>query len=253
MYGDRALSRQWSQHLRALYADGPAPAADLVVCPPLPLIPVLSGMLADVGLANHVQLGAQTCHFEEEGPFTGEVSPTLLADLGCTHVLVGHSERRRDHGENDGLVVEKALGAARAGLVPVVCIGEDKAARAAGEVAAGEAVAQQLAPLLAAWVRLPQPTPSLVVAYEPVWAIGADEPATAAQIAAMHRLIGRSLRDHLPGQSVPVLYGGSANAATAADLLAIEGVDGLLIGRAGLQPDALATILSVADRSRTAA
>ena len=218
MNGDPTMAESFAQDLRGLMSGG-AGESELLLCPPFPLIPTLKAAVEGM----NVKLGAQDCHFEASGAHTGDVSPELLAALGCSHVILGHSERRADHGESDTLVKSKAEAALAAGLTPIVCLGESEAERDAGR--AVEVVLGQLAG------SRPEGAGDLVVAYEPVWAIGTGRTPSNEDIAEMHS----ALRGEA-GAGVPLLYGGSMKPANAAEILAIEGVDGGLIGGASLKP-----------------
>ncbi len=204
---------------------GQPPACDFLVCPPFQLLVPVAEALA----GSPVLLGAQDCHPAEKGAHTGDVSAAMLADVGCSHVIVGHSERRSDHGENDFLVRSKAEAAIGAGLVPIVCIGETEAERRAGRALA--VVGAQIAG------SVPQSEGEIVVAYEPVWAIGSGRTPTPAEVGEVHAHVRSLLRDRLggaPGAAVRILYGGSVKAANAGELLAIGDVDGALVGGASL-------------------
>ena len=197
-------------------------ACDLLVCPPTTLLAAVGEALAGSG----VMLGGQDCHAAPSGAFTGAVSAEMLKDVGCTHVIVGHSERRHGMGESDPDVRAKAAAAWRAGLVAIVCVGETRAEREAGRAVA--VVSAQLAgsvPEGAAADRL-------VIAYEPVWAIGTGLTPTTADIAAIHAAI----RERVPA-GVRILYGGSVNPRNAAEILALSEVDGALVGGASLKAD----------------
>ena len=188
-----------------------------------------------------IALGVQNAHWEQSGAFTGEISPPMAVDAGATYLLIGHSERRHVFGESDEQVGRKAAAALDAGLIPLVCVGETLAQRRAGQL--DDVLLRQLdaatAPLTDGAAAV------LVIAYEPVWAIGTGVNATPADAADAHRIV----RDRLAaryGQSVarviPILYGGSVKPDNAAQLLAAEGVDGLLVGGASLDPTGFATI-----------
>ena len=177
-------------------------------------------------------MGAQDCHTAETGAHTGDVSAAMLADAGCSHVILGHSERRSDHGEGSALVRAKADAALAAGLVPIVCVGETEAEREAGQ--ALSVVGSQVADSLPAAER------EIVVAYEPVWAIGSGRTPTLAEVGEVHGHIRTLLRGQLGearGGAVRILYGGSVKAANAGELLAIEDVDGALVGGASLNAE----------------
>jgi triosephosphate isomerase len=197
-------------------------ACELLVCPPATLVTEVGGILSGTGIF----LGGQDCHPAQKGPYTGDISAEMLADLGCTYVILGHSERRHGHGETDALVRDKILGVWRAGLVGIVCVGETQQQRQAGE--AVDVVSAQLAESIPEGA-----TPAiLVVAYEPVWAIGTGLTATTDDIAAMHA----EIRTRLP-PGTRILYGGSVNPRNAAAILSLDEVDGALVGGASLNAE----------------
>lgn len=203
----------------------PKPACDVLVCPPFTLLGALAPLCGAIGLA----LGAQDCHAKPFGAFTGDVSAPMLVDSGCSHVIVGHSERRSLHGEDNPMVKAKAEAALAAGLVAIVCVGETEAERDSGR--AEEIVVAQLL------ASLPQGASegTLVVAYEPVWAIGTGRTPTVAQVADMHAALREALAGVLSDAAgVRILYGGSVKPANAAELLAVDNVDGALVGGASL-------------------
>ncbi len=208
-------------------ADGPL-GWDPLVCPPAPLLGVVGAALQGSAVA----LGGQDCHPAPSGAHTGDISAGMLADAGCRYVILGHSERRADHGESDAEVRAKAEAATAAGLVPIVCVGETAAQRGAGE-ALGVIEAQVTG-------SLPQAVTGaeMVIAYEPVWAIGSGQTATAADVAEVHGHIRGLLERLLGGASaagaVRILYGGSVKPGNAAELLAVADVDGALVGGASL-------------------
>lgn len=214
--------------------------ADMLLIPPYPYLEVVAAALADAPVA----LGAQDVSAHAEGAYTGEVSGQMLADCGCSHVLVGHSERRSGHHESNQQVADKFAAALSAGLVPVLCVGETLDQRQAGQTEA--VVLAQLDTVLdqvgiAGFA-------DAVVAYEPVWAIGTGETATPAQAQAVHALIRSRLRqaDGTIGGQVQVLYGGSMKPENAAELLACEDIDGGLIGGASLQAESFLAIYQAA-------
>jgi triosephosphate isomerase len=214
--------------IRAVVA-GTAAAADrqLFVLPPFPSLFVARDELA----GSHIRWGAQDIHEADRGAHTGDVSGPMLADLGCTIAEIGHSERRRDHGETDERVAAKVAAALRWNLTPLVCIGEPRRSDPAS------ARAQVVGQLSGAFERLSDlELDGVLVAYEPAWAIGVGaEAAGVDHISAMHELIRRWLSDH--GASDPrVLYGGSVDSSNAPGILAAPGVDGLFVGRAALDP-----------------
>jgi triosephosphate isomerase len=201
--------------------------ADLLVCPPATLIAAFAA-LAD---GSAVSIGAQDCHPEAWGAFTGDLSAEMLADAGASAVIVGHSERRSIHGETDKDVQAKARAAHRAGLTAIICVGETREQREAGK--ALDVVSRQLAgslPDQAAAV-------DLVVAYEPVWAIGTGLTPTVADIAEVHGFIRERLvaRYGAEGEGVRILYGGSVKPANVKELMGVREVDGALVGGASLK------------------
>ncbi len=229
MNGTRASATELAQAL-ATRAGAADPSCDLLVCPPACLLESVGRMLEGTGIA----LGGQDCHAEAAGAHTGDVSAAMLKDLGCSHVILGHSERRRDHGETDAEVRAKAEAALAAGLTPIVCVGETEAQRDAGQaLAVVEAQLDGSLPSLPA-------EPGLVVAYEPVWAIGTGRTPSAAEVAEVHGTIrawlGRGL-EAAAARDLRILYGGSMKPANAAELLAVVDVDGGLIGGASLKAE----------------
>ncbi len=205
-----------------------AGAPELLVCPPATLI----GLVAEALQGSPVRLGAQDCHPDDAGAHTGDISAPMLADLGCRYVIVGHSERRTDHQETSALVCAKAKAAQKAGLVPIVCVGETWAEREAGRTAA--LITQQIRESV-----VERSTPeNLVIAYEPVWAIGSGRTPTTAQVEEVHGLIRRELAGRVADPAgVRLLYGGSVKPANARELLAVANVNGALIGGASLKAD----------------
>lgn len=202
--------------------------AEILVCPPATLI----GLVAEVLVGSPVALGAQDCHMQPSGAHTGDIAAPMLADLGCRYVIVGHSERRADHGESSAMVRAKAEAGHRAGLAVVVCVGETWPEREAGRT--GDIIRAQLAESLPTGAS----AANLVVAYEPVWAIGSGRTATPAQVAEVHALIRRELRGRVgEADGVRILYGGSVKPANAGELLAVADVDGALVGGASLKAD----------------
>jgi triosephosphate isomerase (TIM) len=195
---------------------------DLLVCPPATLLFAVHGAVAGSPIA----LGGQDCHAERQGAHTGDVSAEMLADAGCTHVILGHSERRQQHGETDAEVRGKVLAARRAGLAAILCVGETLPERQAGK--ATDVVTRQLDGSIPPSTDLER----LIVAYEPVWAIGTGLSATEDDITTMHATI----RGRLSGET-RILYGGSVNPRNAAAILAAREVDGVLVGGASLKAD----------------
>ena len=221
MNGSRAMAGALAEALRG--AAGAGLGCDLLVCPPATLV----GFVAESLRGSAVAVGGQDCHAKATGAHTGDIAAAMLRDCGATHVILGHSERRADHGETDAQVRAKVVAAVAAGLVPVVCVGETEAQRVAGEQDA--VVAAQLAG------SLPDGFAG-VVAYEPVWAIGTGRTPTEADVAAMHLHIRKTLagRFGAGGAGVAILYGGSVKPSNAAALLALPEVGGALVGGASL-------------------
>jgi triosephosphate isomerase len=217
--------------------------ADVLVCPPFVSIDAVVGAVRGSG----VHVGAQNVAREDEGAFTGEVSAPMLRAVGCSHAIVGHSERRALFGETDADVAAKTARALAAGLTPIVCVGETLGERRAGRLA--DVVEGQLAGALD---RLSEDELGrIVVAYEPVWAIGTGETATPEQAQKVHALIRRWLADRTgEAAQIRLLYGGSMKPANAAGLLAQPDIDGGLIGGASLSADDFAAIVQAADEAR---
>src|SRR5262249_11094455 len=198
---------------------------DLVICHPATLLPTLAEIVAD----SPVQLGAQDCHRLASGAHTGDLSAAILSDAGCRYVIVGHSERRTDHGESDEQVRAKAEAAHAAGLCAIVCLGETEAQRARGETLA--VVERQFRASLPAAAT----AADTVIAYEPVWAIGTGKVPTTAEITAVHAqlrtLTGNQMTD---GKRLRLVYGGSVKPGNATGILAVANVNGALVGGASL-------------------
>jgi triosephosphate isomerase len=223
--------------LEAIIARAPAVtrAADLLICPPATLI----GRFATLAQGTSVSIGAQDCHLAASGAHTGDISAEMLADAGATAVIVGHSERRTDHHETDALVRAKAQAAWRAGLNAIVCVGERRAQREQGKTL--DVVGGQLAGSLPDGATGDR----LVVAYEPVWAIGTGLTPTPDDVAEVHGFIRRRLAECYGGvtaNAIRVLYGGSVKPSNAGDLLRVADVDGALVGGASLKADDFLTI-----------
>ncbi len=237
----QAEARAFCQQLRG--ADLPA-GVEAALFPSFPLLPPVAAALA----GSAVGLGGQDLHPEDSGAHTGDVSGPQLADCGCGWVLVGHSERRRDHGEDDALVARKLRAATRHGLRPILCLGESGAERRAGHTF--EVLERQLGAALAA---APARGADWVVAYEPVWAIGTGDTATPAQAQAAHAFLrarvaavgGAALATELR-----LLYGGSVKPDSAAELAAEPDVDGFLVGGASLDAGKFLAIMQACGAAR---
>ncbi len=223
------MAKAYDPHLRA--------KADLLICPPA----TLATIAAHAALGTHISIGAQDCHPKASGAHTGDISAEMLSDAGLTHVIVGHSERRADHDENDTLVRSKAEAAVRAGLIAIVCVGESEAERRGGKTldVIGRQIDGSIPPGLTA--------AQLVVAYEPVWAIGSGLTPTAGDVAEVHAFIrdrlGRLVGTERVG--VRILYGGSVKPSNAAELMSVANVNGALVGGASLKADDFMAIAAV--------
>ena len=201
--------------------------ADLLICPPATLL--FTSAAAVIG--SKVAIGAQDCHPVASGAHTGDISAEMLADAGATAIIVSHSERRTDHHETDALVRAKAEAAWRTGLVAIVCVGETQAERDAGQTL--EVVGRQVAGSIPDGAT----AANLVVAYEPVWAIGTGRTPTTKDVEEVHKLIRDRLKDRFSGEGdlVRILYGGSVKPSNAAELMAVANVDGALVGGVSLK------------------
>src|SRR3954469_1928648 len=202
---------------------------DLLVCPPATLVM----MFVSAAHGSRVGIGGQDCHAEPAGAFTGDISAEMLSDAGATAVIVGHSERRTYHHETDSMVRAKALAAWRAGLMAIVCVGETRDQRTSGQTL--DVVGSQIAGSLPSSVV----ADGLVVAYEPVWAIGTGLTPTAADVAEVHGFIRERLKKRFgeTGDEIRILYGGSVKPSNATELMAVPNVDGALVGGASLKAD----------------
>lgn len=239
MYGTRAVADELASGL----APGCDKSVDVVVCPPFVWLDKVRGRLAGSSLA----LGAQdVCEFPGEGAYTGEVSASMLVDVGCEYVIIGHSERRAYFGDTHERVAAKVAAAQDAGLIPILCVGETGAQREAGETEA--VLASQVDAVrehcgIGAFART-------ILAYEPVWAIGTGKTATPPQVAAVHGFlrahIGRE--DDTLASELRIVYGGSVKPGNASELFGCEDVDGGLIGGASLHVDQFLAICHAAVR-----
>jgi triosephosphate isomerase (TIM) len=222
MNGSRSMAAQLIGELKAHGAGG----ADLLVAPPFPYLADAAELLKGSAIA----LGAQDCAAGESGAHTGDVAAAMLKDVGCSHVILGHSERRADHGETSAAVAAKAKAAQAAGLIAIVCVGETDKQRDAGETL-NVVEAQVLE-------SIPEGSTAanLVVAYEPVWAIGTGRTPTASDVEAVHRHIRKLVAGAVAdGERVRILYGGSVKPSNAAELMAVPEVNGALVGGASLK------------------
>jgi triosephosphate isomerase len=245
----RVFAGNWKMHgLRAALSEirtldrafAQAPPLDtILVCPPTTLIAEAAKAVQE----SRIAVGGQDCHAQSSGAFTGDVSAEMLRDAGATWVIVGHSERRQRHGETDAMVAEKAKAARRAGLTPIICVGESEQDRDAGR--ALSVVSAQLGASVAPGLS----GGDFVVAYEPVWAIGTGRTPKPADIAEMHdalrKLLAKRFRESEPAR---LLYGGSVKPENAAEILAVPNVDGALIGGASLKASDFLAIVQAAPR-----
>jgi len=215
---------------------GFAPGVDAMICPPATLIAALAREAA----GSRLQVGGQDCHARPSGAHTGDISAEMLKDAGAVAVIVGHSERRADHGERDQDVKAKALAAHRAGLAAIVCIGETAGERRAGLTLA--VAGRQLAASLPEKAR----AGDTIVAYEPVWAIGTGLTPTPADVAEVHDFLRGVLAERFAteGRAMRILYGGSVKPDNAQALLAIDNVNGALVGGASLKADDFLAIVA---------
>ena len=223
----------------ALIEACPAPGCDVLICPPATLLAPMSILAAETAIA----VGGQDCHANASGAHTGDISAAMLADAGARYVIVGHSERRADHGETDTAIRAKAEAAWAAGLIAIICVGETEAERDAGR--AQEVVATQIT----------GSTPdgatgqNTVIAYEPVWAIGTGRTANSSDISEMHNHMRAILQTRLgadAADAMRLLYGGSVKPGNAAEIFALSNVDGGLVGGASLKASDFAAIVAAA-------
>ena len=226
MNGSRAQTEALITDLKGRLASQLDVAADLLVCPPAAYLMQAARLIEGSGIA----LGAQDCHTKPSGAHTGDVSAAMLADCGCRYVILGHSERRADHGESSGLVAAKAKAAHDAGLIAIVCVGETEGERDRG------ATLDVISSQLEGSVPADADAGNLVIAYEPVWAIGTGRTPTPEDVAAVHAHIRGLLKAWFKdGAEMRILYGGSVKPANAVELLGLANVDGALVGGASLK------------------
>ncbi len=232
MNGTRAALAE----VRALIAAAAAPGCEMLLCPPATLI----AAMAEIAQGSALKVGAQDCHAKAAGAHTGDLSAPMLADAGASHVILGHSERRADHGETDAQVKAKAEAAMAAGLVAIICVGETEAQRDDGNTLA------VIGAQLDASVPHGATAAQLVIAYEPVWAIGTGRTPTLAQIAEVHGFIRTRLAATINAEAARtrLLYGGSVKPSNAAEIFALPNVDGALVGGASLKASDFAPIVA---------
>jgi len=225
------LATESSVELKALVGKMQAAdtgACDVLICPPATLV----FQMAELAKGSHVQIGGQDCHFAEKGAHTGDTSAVMLKDAGATYAIVGHSERRTDHGETSETVKAKAEAAISAGLIAIVCVGETLMQRQNGETL--DVITDQVKNSLPAGAT----AANTVIAYEPVWAIGTGKTPTPADVAEVHAHMRKDLQNLMPGaDGVRLLYGGSVKGSNAAELMALENVNGALVGGASLKAE----------------
>lgn len=218
------------------------PSCDVAVCVPAPYLAQVQALKAAQAALSCVEVGAQDVSAHASGAYTGELGAGMLKDLGCCYVIVGHSERRQYHGETDLLVAEKAKAALAAGVTPIVCIGETLTEREAGRTE--EVVKRQLAAVIHGNGHC---ISEIVLAYEPVWAIGTGKTASPEEAQAVHAVLRAQLKAATDQSArVKILYGGSMNAVNAASLLAQPDIDGGLIGGASLKAQDFLKIIAAA-------
>ena len=217
-----------------------ATSVDVVICPPFPYLAASKELVQ----ANNAHLGAQNVAQEIQGAYTGEVSAEMLVEIGCHHVIVGHSERRQYYGETDVIIAKKFVRAQEAGLIPIACVGESLEQREQGEMES-TIVRQVLAIIGEAGVAN---LPTAIIAYEPIWAIGTGKTASPAQAQEVHALIRNELAKHSAdvAEQIRILYGGSVKADNAKELFAQIDIDGGLIGGASLDAQQFNAIVSAA-------
>ncbi|WP_112309540.1 triose-phosphate isomerase [Pseudogemmobacter bohemicus] len=222
--------------IRSLLADHPDPGCEMLICPPATLLAPMAALAAGTALS----LGGQDCHQNTSGAHTGDVSAAMLKDAGAGYVILGHSERRADHGETDQLVAQKALAAREAGLVAVICLGETGGERDAGRTL--DVVGAQLAGSVPDGAS----AANTVIAYEPVWAIGTGRIPTLEQIAEVHDFIARALNARFGSAAgaIRILYGGSVKPSNAGEIFAVPHVHGALVGGASLKAADFGAIVS---------
>lgn len=228
--------------LSALVALHPDPACDMLICPPATLIQRATTLVKGSALA----IGGQDCHAKETGAHTGDICTAMLVDAGATYVIVGHSERREDHGETDEVVCAKAKAAVAGGLTAVICVGESLADREAGRTL--DIIGAQLAGSVPDEVS----GDSAVIAYEPIWAIGTGKVPTLDEIAEVHDFIRAQLTERFGAEvadTIRLLYGGSVKPGNAAEIFAVSNVDGALVGGASLKAVDFSPIIAALDAS----
>ncbi len=228
--------------IEALIAAHGAPGVDVLICPPATLV----ARMAAAAAGSAVAVGGQDCHAAASGAHTGDISVGMLVDAGATAVIVGHSERRADHGETDADVRAKAQAALGAGLLAVICLGESLAQREGGETLA--VIGAQLAGSLPDGLT----GANAVIAYEPIWAIGTGKIPTLEQITEVHDFIRARLVERFgaEGDKIRVLYGGSVKPSNAGEIFGVQNVDGALVGGASLKADDFSPIIAALETAK---
>lgn len=218
--------------------DASGAKCDVLICPPFTLISTLIGTGAD-----HVAIGAQDCHMNVSGAHTGDISAEMIKDLGCDYIIVGHSERRADHGESNEIVNAKAAAAQAQGTIAIICVGETIDEREAGK--ALDIVTSQVK----ASIPDEATADNTIIAYEPVWAIGTGKVPTAADVEEVHAAVRGVLKERFgaEGDEINILYGGSVKASNANELMSVANVNGALVGGASLKADDFYGIIAAYD------
>lgn len=226
MHSSRRESRDFAQLFSSLVSESEKPACDIIICPPVTFISELRDVLYESGIF----LGAQDSHQEISGAYTGNISAPMLADIGCSYVILGHSERRSQHFESDNIIARKTSAAVNAGLSVILCVGEDANHRNSGEEL--EIVSDQLQRS----IPLEANQENIVIAYEPLWAIGTGQIPNSSQIQRMIDKIRASARQKMGNDTdkLRVLYGGSVKPENAKEILSISNVNGALVGGSSL-------------------
>lgn len=234
MNGTQEFSRDLAADLAERWFASP-PLHQIVVCPPFPYLSIVLNRLFGTKIA----CGAQDCSVHEKGAYTGEISPLMVRDIGCRYVIVGHSERRHHHQETSTLVRQKAETALKAGLKPIICIGETLADREDQKTL--KILEEQLTE------SIPEGYQELAIAYEPVWAIGTGKTATIEEILEVHTFIRSWMqKNRQKGGDIPILYGGSVTEQNAKEILSLNDVDGVLVGGASLKVESFWQIIQAA-------
>jgi triosephosphate isomerase len=243
MHGTLATAAELAAGIRSRLEAAGSLGADLLLCPPFPYLTTVRGVIS----GSLLLLGGQDCHAAGSGAHTGDVSAGMLADTGCSHVILGHSERRSDHGESSSQVAAKAMAAIAGGLKAIICVGETESQRDAGN--AMKIVKNQIVGSLPPGIS----GTDVLIAYEPVWAIGTGRTPKVSDVAAMHRHIRSLLVERIAGgEGIRILYGGSVKPVNAAELMSVPEVNGALVGGASLKVEDFWAIAEGAASARAA-